>query len=104
MVVLQVIEEGREPDVPGPGVDDDTAGGETSYASGRVGSGEHDDRRPILGARSDVRSKAALSSARDQILRERRGHSADGRDADFVDVIEASQLLTPPRAPAYRAR
>src|SRR6266851_1309217 len=65
MVVLHVIEEGREADVSRPGVYDDPAGGEMSHARGRVGRGEHDDRRPILGARSDVRPKAVLSSARE---------------------------------------
>src|SRR5256885_738048 len=92
MVVLHVIKERREADVPRSGVRDDPAGGEMSHARRGVGRGEHYDGRTILGARSYRGPEAVLPRPCDQVLGERRRHPANVRDPDFVDVIEASEL------------
>src|SRR5207244_10286634 len=92
IVVLQVIEERREANVAGPRVADDAAGSEMPNCRGRVGCGQHDDSRALVGTGRDVWPEAARPRLVDQVLGERRGHAADPGDADLVDVVEPTEL------------
>src|SRR2546427_477057 len=63
-----------------------------SHAGSRVGRREHHNRRAILRAGRHLGLEAVFARPRNQVLGERRGHAANGRDADLVDVIEAPEL------------
>src|SRR6266480_3970658 len=92
MVVLLVIEERREADMPGAGIRDDPAVGQMPDRRRGVRRGEHDDRRARRGIGGHLGPEAPRRSARDQILGERGRHRADCRHPDLLDVLEAPQL------------
>src|SRR4029077_12544815 len=92
IVFLQVIEERRQANLTRHAVADDAAGSEVPDGRGRVGCGQHDDGRALVGTGRDVWPEAARPRLVAPIFRERRGYPAARGDADLVDVIEPAEL------------
>src|SRR2546423_13819005 len=77
MVVLHVIEEWGEAHVSWARVGDDAGGGEESDARRRIGRRQHDDGRPLRGARRHPGPDTELASPAAQAFGARGGHPPD---------------------------
>src|SRR5947207_13520776 len=92
MVVLQVIEERRETDMPGSGVRDDPAVRQVLDRRGGVRRGQHHDRRARGGVCGHLGAEPPVLRPGDQVLRKRGGDRADRRHPDLLEVLEPAKL------------
>src|SRR5213075_2158102 len=92
MVILHVIEEGREPDVARPAVGNHAAGRQVPYGCRRVRHWNHHDRRPPFRLDGDLGHEPGLPQSGDQVFGESGGGLTNPRNADLLDVLETTEL------------